>query len=188
MDSGPSAGTGHLAYQLYDRCESRLWRKPCQQAIDELPDEAGAVTAPDHVRYADKLVDATRVGWMRAESLIPGAERIALDITERLIIQRDNELIHIGVIEVAAHQSILFVGLSPPAHDFRRLEPAPDRREVTGRHRTEDVSRRHRSAALQHLDGHVAIGIDTDVGGDIERPPHNRLGVLVRIDQRAGSR
>src|SRR5206468_8076730 len=37
---------------------------------------------------------------------------------------------------------------------------------------------RARSAAGQRLDRHIAVGIDADVGGDIERAAHDGLGVL----------
>jgi hypothetical protein len=43
------------------------------------------------------------------------ALRVTLDVAEGKIARRDNELIHIGMVEIAAHQGILLVRLSPPA-------------------------------------------------------------------------
>src|ERR1700733_12662267 len=51
-----------------------------QQAVGELPDEARAMAAPDHVGLSDKLIDAARLGGLRAETLVPCAERVALAI------------------------------------------------------------------------------------------------------------
>src|ERR1700712_2537567 len=50
------------------------------------------------------------------------------------------------------------------------------------------VGEQARSTAGQRLDGHIAIGIDADVGGDIERAAHDGLGVLVGVDQGARGR
>src|ERR1035437_6143833 len=97
-----------------------------QQGVSELPDEAGAMTAPDHIGLADELVDAPRGGWMRAKPLVPGAERITLDVAERMVAKSDNELVHIRMIEIAAHQRVLLVRLSPPTRHLRRFEPPPD--------------------------------------------------------------
>src|SRR3982074_1351401 len=127
------------------------------------------MTAPDHIGLADELVDAAGLGRMRAKTLVPGAQRVALDVAERLISHRYNELIYIRMIEIAAHQRVLLARLSPPAYNFRRFEPAPDHRKIGRGHWAEDVSRRHRSAALQRLDGQIAVGIDANVCGDIER-------------------
>ena len=63
---------------------------------------------------------------MRAKTLISGAERITLDVAERTVAKGDNELVHIRMIEIAAHQRVLFVRLSPPTHHLRPFEPAPD--------------------------------------------------------------
>jgi hypothetical protein len=43
-----------------------------------------------------------------------------------MVAKGDNELVHILMIEIAAHQRVLFVRLSPPTHHLRRFEPAPD--------------------------------------------------------------
>src|SRR6266700_2746754 len=43
-----------------------------------------------------------------------------------------------------------------------------------------------RASALQRLDGDVAVGVDADVGRDVERAAHDRLGVERPVDQRAG--
>src|ERR1700738_876192 len=50
------------------------------------------------------------------------------------------------------------------------------------------LRRQARSAAGQRLDGHIAIGVDADVGGDIERAADDGLGILVGVDQRARGR
>ena len=42
------------------------------------------------------------------------------------------------------------------------------------------------SRALQRLDGDVAVGENTNVGRDIERPAHDRLCIERSIEQRAG--
>ena len=39
------------------------------------------------------------------------------------------------------------------------------------------------SGALQRLDGDVAVGVDADFGGDIERAAHDRLGVERSVDR-----
>jgi hypothetical protein len=36
----------------------------------------------------------------------------------------------------------------------------------------------------QHFQRHVAVGVDADVGRDIERLAHDGLGILVGVDQR----
>jgi len=87
-----------------------------KQGVGELPDEAGARAASDHIRRADKLVDAAGFRRRRTKTLVPGAQRAALDVAERMIVEGDNEMIHIRTIEIAAHPRILFVRLNPPAH------------------------------------------------------------------------
>src|ERR1700733_6950278 len=56
----------------------------CQQRFHELPDETRAMAAPDHIGVADKLIDAACPGGLRAETLVPGAECVALDIAKRM--------------------------------------------------------------------------------------------------------
>src|SRR5436189_3799521 len=47
---------------------------------------------------------------------------------------------------------------------------APGQRQVGGRHRLKLIARGHDgSAALQRLDRYIAVGVDADVGGDVER-------------------
>ena len=41
------------------------------------------------------------------------------------------------------------------------------------------------SSGLQAFDRHVAVGVDADVGGDVERLAHDRLGVERAVDERA---
>src|SRR6478736_2508092 len=62
-----------------------------QQALDELSDEARAVATADHIRYANERIDAAGPGWMRAKTLIPGAQRITLDVAEPTVVKADNE-------------------------------------------------------------------------------------------------
>ena len=66
-------------------------------------------------------VDAAGLGRVRAEAAVPGAERVALDVAEGMAVKADNELVHVGMIEVAADQLVLLIRLPPPAHNFRRL-------------------------------------------------------------------
>ena len=52
------------------------------------------MAAIDHVRLADKLIDAAGAERLRAEAAVPGREVVALQIAERPAFTCDNELIH----------------------------------------------------------------------------------------------
>src|SRR5436305_14968742 len=103
------------------------------------------MAAPDHSGLADELVDAAGVGRMRAQASVPGAQGVALEVAEWLAVKSDNELIHIGMVEVAGDQPVLIIRLPPPGHDVRRFEPAPDHCKIAGRHRPKGIL--HPSAA-----------------------------------------
>src|SRR5437016_14532835 len=64
-------------------------RSRFQQSTDELADEARAMAAPDHSGLPDELVDAAGLGRMRAQALVPGAQRVALDVAERMAAKAD---------------------------------------------------------------------------------------------------
>src|ERR1700733_1254998 len=114
------------------------------------------MAAAGHCGFAYELVVTAGGLRLRPKTFVPGAERIALDVAERFCSGRDDELIHVGMLEIAADQFILFIGVTPPAHHFRRLQPAPDHRQMSPRYRMEGVSGRHWPSASQRLDGHVA--------------------------------
>ena len=69
---------------------------------------------------------------------------------------------------------------------MRRLQPALDQRQVGGGHRAKLVHASHEASGLQRLDGDVAVGVDANVGGDVERLAHDRLGVERPVGERAG--
>src|SRR5665213_1728144 len=69
----------------------------CEQVVAELPDKAGAMALSDHGGLADELIDTAGGLRLRPKTLVPGAERVALDVAERLAAGRDNELIHVGI-------------------------------------------------------------------------------------------
>src|SRR5258707_824579 len=106
------------------------------------------MAASDHIGLADELIDAARGGRLRPKTLIPGRERIALDIGERPAVDRDDKLVHVRVIEIAAYQRILFVRISPPARYLRRLQPMADQGKVGGRHGAESINPRHQSCSM----------------------------------------
>src|ERR1700756_4457397 len=99
------------------------------------------MSAADHLRLADELINAARVPWLLAKARVPGREPVALDIGEGPAIELDDELVHVGMVEVARDQLILLVRLAPPAHDLRRNEPALDHRQIVLRQGSEGVSR-----------------------------------------------
>src|ERR1700722_14817813 len=98
------------------------------------------MSAADHLGLADELIDAACVPSLLPKAWVPCRESVALDIGERSAIELDDELVHVGMVEVARDQLILLVRLAPPAHDFRRYEPALDHRQVVSRHGPEGVS------------------------------------------------
>ena len=84
----------------------------------------------------------------------------------------------VGSIEIAADQLELLVADRPTT---AATCGAPSQRRTSGRsaggHRAKLIRRRHRSGGLQRLDRDVAVGVDADVGRDVERLAHDRLGV-----------
>src|SRR5664279_61111 len=82
------------------------------------------MAASYHARLADKLIDATCPRRLCPEPLIPGGKCIALNVCEGMIVDGDDELVHIGMVEIPADQRVLFVRRSPPAHHLRRVEPS----------------------------------------------------------------
>src|ERR1700739_3836020 len=99
------------------------------------------MSAADHLGLADELIDAAGVPRLLAKARVPGREPVALDIGEGPAIELDDELVHVGMVEVATDQLILLVRLAPPAHDLWRNEPALDHRQVVSRHGPEGISR-----------------------------------------------
>src|SRR5262245_22326685 len=95
----------------------------------------------DHVRLTDELVDAARARRMRAETGIPIAQVVALNIAKRPATGRDDVLIHRLYLEITADQLELLMRITPPFPDVRLLEPAQHQRQVGRGHRAEDVGR-----------------------------------------------
>jgi hypothetical protein len=75
----------------YDPRNSR-----CEQRVCELPDEARAMAISDQFGLAYELIDATRARRLYAKTLVPGAQRITLQVGERALAEADNELIMSG--------------------------------------------------------------------------------------------
>src|SRR5205814_1404115 len=92
-------------------------------------------------RFANELIKTTRIRWLWTQAGIPGAQIVTLQIGKLSRIGRDNELRHIGMIEIAADEFELLRRVVPPLADMRRSEPSLDRRQVGGRHRAERVGR-----------------------------------------------
>jgi hypothetical protein len=114
-----------------------------QQAIHELPDEAGAMAAFDHLGLADEQIDAARTLGLRSKAGIPCGQIVTLQVTERTAGYRDDKLVHGWLIEVTTDQTILFFGIAPPFPDMWQCQPAPDQRKIGRGHRTERIIRRH---------------------------------------------
>ncbi len=62
------------------------------------------MTAIEHIRFANKLIKTTRTRRLWTQTGIPGAQLVALQIRKLSRIRRDNELRHIGMIEIAADE------------------------------------------------------------------------------------
>ena len=60
------------------------------------------MTASNHLRFADKLIDSTGAFELRPD--IPGTQVVALQISGFLSIRGDDELRHVGMSEIAAHE------------------------------------------------------------------------------------
>src|ERR1700761_1689047 len=103
------------------------------------------MSAADQIGLADELIDAARPCRLLAKTLVPSRERVALEIGERPAVAGDDELIHIGMGEVASHELILLIRVAPPAPYLQRVQPVPDQHEVGARHRTKGVIRSHLS-------------------------------------------
>jgi hypothetical protein len=99
------------------------------------------VTAIHHVCLADELIDRACPRWVALEPIVgPGGEIVALQIAERTAIGCNDELGHVRILEIAAHELELLVRVAPPFHHMRRLEPAPDHRQVGGGHRAKLIA------------------------------------------------
>ncbi len=89
------------------------------------------MAAIDHVGFADKLIDSTGTVRMCAKAIIrPSVRIVALQIGERMVVHRDDELIHGGMFEIFTHKGVLFVRIAPPLRHVRLREPAPYQRQV----------------------------------------------------------
>src|SRR5690242_19418310 len=77
-----------------------------EQVIGEQADEIGAVATPDHVGLADELIDAKRQSWLLPEPGIPGAQPVALQIGEWMFPESHDELVHVGMIKIAANERV----------------------------------------------------------------------------------
>src|SRR6476620_1421569 len=97
-----------------------------QQPINEAADECRAMTPIYHARFSDELVDAPGALWVDAHYVIrPNFWIVALQISERSIIRRHNELIHGLDLEVAADNLELFATIAPPLHHVRPANASP---------------------------------------------------------------
>src|ERR1700686_4664071 len=99
------------------------------------------MTAIKHIRFANDLIETARPRWLWTQNGIPGAQIVELQISKFPRIGRDDELRHIGMIEIAADEFELLRRVVPPLVDMRRSEPSLDRRQGGGRHRAERVGR-----------------------------------------------
>src|SRR5205814_4913985 len=91
-----------------------------QDPFDERPDKGRSMTAIDHVRLANELIDATGAAGVFAQSVVwPHFGIVALDISRRPVVDRDDELIHGFYPEIAADQLKLLIGVAPPLDDVR---------------------------------------------------------------------
>ena len=119
------------------------------KAVDKHADQGGAVAAVDHVLLADELVDAARSARVLAQAVVgPRGRVVALQIGERPVAERDDKLVHGRVIEVSADQSQLLVRIAPPLRDVRHRQPAPNHRQVCGRHQAKRADARHHGSRV----------------------------------------
>src|SRR4029450_2630049 len=95
------------------------------------------MSAIQHVSFADKLINATRTRrlWVYL-AIFPTRKIVALQIGERSVAVRGDELIHSRVIEVVADELKLLFRISPPQNNVRFAEPTANERQICGRHRT----------------------------------------------------
>ena len=155
------------------------------------PDEAEAAFALNDAlaeptpEWSDFFVEAI------GEFVINGTEPrgyVSEDNAAWLIARIDRDGTLQGMTELE-----LLVRVAPPFGDMRHLQPALDQRQVVGSHGAKLIhqSDLHRSywpdrSGLQRLDGDAAVGVDANVGRDIERLAHDRFGVERSVGQRAG--
>src|SRR5262249_59999094 len=94
--------------------------------------ENGTVTAIKHVSFTDELIDPPRAHGLRSQATVPGFGIVTLQIAEWPSVARYDELIHGRLVEIAFDEIELPVGLTPPSHDVRLAEPAPNQRQGIG--------------------------------------------------------
>src|SRR5262249_627178 len=94
--------------------------------------ENGTVTAIKHVSVTDELIDPPRAHGLRSQATVPGFGIVTLQIAEWPSVARYDELIHGRLVGIAFDEIELPVGLTPPSHDVRLAEPAPNQRQVIG--------------------------------------------------------
>ena len=90
------------------------------------------MTTSEHAGFSDELIEPTGAVGLWSKAGIPSAQIIALQIGEFLSVRSNNELRHIRMIKIAAHDFELLGRIMPPFTDVRRLQPAPNRRQVVG--------------------------------------------------------
>ena len=99
------------------------------------------MAAPEHVGFADELVQPPRSLGLRSETDVPVADLIALQIGERPAIDADDELREIWMIEIAADE-YQRLGVVPPFGDMRLSKLTLHHRQVIRCHRPEGIGRR----------------------------------------------
>jgi hypothetical protein len=62
------------------------------------------MTAIEHVGLANELIETARPRWLWTQTGIPGAQLVTLQISKFPRIGRDDELRHIGMIEIAVDE------------------------------------------------------------------------------------
>src|SRR5437899_1184927 len=108
---------------------------------------------------------------------------------DQYIVRHHDVLIHCRLIEICSHERELLRRIAPPLADMWGFEPASHQRQVIRRHWAKPIDvLAHPSGAPQRLDGDVSIGVDADIGRDIERTAHDCFGIKRAISERARSR
>src|SRR6185437_13940205 len=116
--------------------------------VGKAADERRSMTAAQHIGVADKLIETACALRLRAKTVIPDSEPVTLQIGEFTRVRADDELIHVRMGKVAGDEFELFRSIVPPLRDMWCLQPAPNHRQVAGRHRAERVCRHAQPAEV----------------------------------------
>lgn len=139
----PGAGVGAAGAEIGDVGVDRDRRGALgDQHLGELAQKRAAMAMSDHLRHADKGVDADCAGGKRYEMwLRPDVDGIGLG--ERNAVMLDDPLPHLRLVQVASEKHQLFLGLAPPAHDLGGLQPERHHRQIGASKGSEAVRRPH---------------------------------------------